>query len=140
MADTDLRQLVDRYVALWNEPDPERRRATVRALWSAEGVHLLQPPEEMRRAAEALGFDRPVLEARGHRALEFRVTRAHQEFVAPGAFVFRPRGDADRLQDVVRFGWEMVPPGGGEAVGAGVEILVLGSDGRIARDYQFIEG
>jgi hypothetical protein len=68
------------------------------------------------------------------------VARAYQEFVAPGTFVFRSRGDADRLRDVVKFRWEMVPRDGGAAAGAGLEILVLGADGRIVGDYQFIEG
>jgi hypothetical protein len=68
------------------------------------------------------------------------VTRAHQEFVAPGTFEFRSLGDADRLRDVVKFRWAMVPRDGGPAAGAGLEILVLGADGRIVSDHQFIEG
>ncbi|MFC7530597.1 hypothetical protein [Actinoplanes sp. GCM10030250] len=140
MADIDLKNLTDLYVSVWGEPDAERRRDTIRRLWSADAVHVLQPPQEMRQAAEGLGFDRLVLEARGHDALESRVTRAYEEFVAPGTFVFRSRGDADRLQDVVKFRWEMVPRTGGDPAGTGLEILLLGPDGRIVSDYQFIEG
>jgi hypothetical protein len=140
MADVDLKNLTDRYVAVWSEPDPERRRAAVRELWSTDGVHVLQPPQEMREAAEGLGFDRLVLEARGHDELEVRVTRSYEEFIAPGTFVFRSRGDAERLHDVVKFHWEMVPRDGGDVAGVGLEILVLGADGRIVSDYQFIEG
>ncbi|NEC66618.1 hypothetical protein [Streptomyces sp. SID9727] len=140
MTAIDIHELTDRYVAVWNEPDAERRRAAVRALWSADAVHVLQPPKEIREAAEGLGFDRLLLEARGHEALDFRVTRAHEEFVAPGTFVFRSRGDAGRLHDLVKFHWEMAPRDGGEAAGVGLEILVLGADGRIVSDYQFIEG
>jgi hypothetical protein len=38
---------------------------------------------------------------------------------------------------VVKFRWEMVPRDGGAPAGSGLEILVLGADGRIAvhRDY-----
>ncbi|MYW09386.1 hypothetical protein GT034_13630 [Streptomyces sp. SID2563] len=140
MADIDIHDLTDRYVAVWNEPDAERRRAAVRALWSADAVHVLRPPQEIREAAEGLGFDRLLLEARGYDALDFRVTRAHEEFVAPGTFVFRSRGNADRIRDVVKFNWEMAPRDGGEAAGVGLEVLVLGPDGRIVSDYQFIEG
>lgn len=140
MADIDLNDLTDRYVAVWNESDKERRHAAVRELWAADAVQVLQPPQEMRQAAERLGFDRLVLEARGHDALEVRVTRAYEEFVAPGTFAFRSRGDADRLHNVVKFGWEMVPRAGGDVAGVGLEILLLDADGRIISDYQFIEG
>ncbi len=140
MVDTELKDLTDRYVAVWSEPDQERRRAAVRELWAGDAVHVLQPPQEMRQAAEGLGFDRLVLEARGHDELEVRVTRAYEEFIAPGTFVFRSRGDAERLRDVVKFRWEMVPRDGGDVAGVGLEVLVLGAEGRIVGDYQFIEG
>jgi hypothetical protein len=134
-----LTELMKRYIAMWNEPDPDRRRAAIRQLWRADAVHLLQSPADIRDRAASLGFDGPVLQARGHDALEARVTRAYDEFVAPGAFVFRPRGDAGRLLDLVTFRWEMVPPGGGEVAGAGLEVLRLDAEDRIAADYQFIE-
>jgi hypothetical protein len=140
MADTDLKNLTDRYVAVWSEPDAERRRAAVRELWSADAVHILQPPQEMRQAAAGLGFSGLVLEARGHKALEERVTRAYEEFVAPGTFEFRSCGDAERLNDVVKFRWQMVSRAGDDVAGTGLEILHLGADGRIVSDYQFIEG
>jgi hypothetical protein len=140
MAEVDIHHLTDRYAAVWNEPDAGRRRAAIRELWSADAIHVLQPPREMVQTAEGLGFDRLVMQARGYDALELRVTRAHEEFVAPGTFVFRSRGNAERLHDVVKFNWEMVPRDGGEVAGVGLEILILGPDGRIASDYQFIEG
>ncbi|PRX60032.1 hypothetical protein B0I32_118176 [Nonomuraea fuscirosea] len=135
----DAEELVGRYVAVWNEPDAGLRRKAVAELWTEDGVQLLQPPQDIREAAAALGVT-PILEARGHEALEARVTRSYEKFVAPGEFFFRPRDNADRLADIVKFTWEMVPTDGGEPVGAGLEILVLGADGRIRTDYQFIEG
>ncbi|MFI5977666.1 hypothetical protein [Streptomyces sp. NPDC051452] len=140
MADIDIHDHTDRYVAVWNEPDAERHRVAIRELWSADAVHVLRPPRESLQTADGLGFDRLVLEARGHHALEFRVTRAHKEFVAPGTFVFRSRGNTERLHDVVKFNWSMAPQDGGEIAGVGLEILLLGPDGRLVSDYQFIEG
>ncbi len=140
MTDINPRDLVGRYVAVWNEPDAELRRKAIHDLWTENGVHILQPPQEIRKAAAGLGFTSTTLEARGYDALEVRVTRAYQEFVAPGEFTFNPRDNADRLDNVVKFNWEMVPSGGGEVAGVGLEILVLDEDGRIKTDYQFIEG
>lgn len=136
---SDPKALVERYVALWMEPDPEVRRKTIRELWAPDGAHMLEPPKEVRDAARALGFHAPALEARGYEALEARVARAHEEFVAPGRFVFRSRNDASRLRDIVKFRWEMVPTGGGAVAGVGLEILVLDREGRVQVDYQFIE-
>jgi hypothetical protein len=140
MTELDLAAFIDRYIAVWNEPDPQHRQAAVRTVWAADAIHVLQPPQEIRQAAADLGFSRAVLEARGHHELEVRVTRAYDEFVAPGTFLFRSRDDADRLHDVVKFRWEMVPRTGGEAAGVGLEILLLGADSRIVSDFQFIEG
>jgi hypothetical protein len=131
--------LRDRYVAIWNEDDPKERRAHVRELWSDDARHLLQPPQEVREQAAALGFPAAVLEARGHDQLEERVARAHDEFVASGKFAFRARGDLMRVGDMVKFGWEMVDGASGEVAGAGVEVLILDHDDRISLDYQFIE-
>jgi hypothetical protein len=140
MITIDPRQLVGRYVAVWNEPDAELRRRAIHELWAEDGAHVLQPPLEIRKAAAGIGFTSASLEARGHDELEVRVTRAYQDFVAPGEFTFRPRENADRLRNIVKFNWEMVPVAGGEAAATGLEILVLGEDGRITTDYQFIEG
>jgi hypothetical protein len=140
VAAVDPTSLVERYVALWNEPDPDVRRAIIRALWAPEGEHVLDPPEELRRPAEALGFGKPALEIRGHAAIETRAARAHEEFVEPGEYVFRPRDNAVRLRDIVKFNWEMVTTATGEVAGAGLDVFVLDGQGRIIVDYQFVEG
>lgn len=140
MTDIAPEEMVRRYVAAWNEPDVGQRRDAIRALWAEDGAHILQPPQDIRQAATTLGFPAATLQARGHSGLEVRVTRAYQEFVAPGKFTFQARDNAERLGDVVKFNWEMISTDGGEVAGVGLEILVLDEDGRIKTDYQFIEG
>jgi hypothetical protein len=136
MTDTEF---VDRYVALWNEPDPERRRAAIAALWTEDGAYILQPPQEMLEIAARPGIGlTAILEARGHAALEARAASVYEEFVGRGAFSLRRRDGVKRVADVVKFGWEMVSQGG-EVAGVGVGILMLAPDGRIRCDYQFIE-
>ena len=139
MSDIDPRELARRYVAAWNEPDAGRRRKAIHDLWTEDGAQIIQPPQEIRAAATALGFMSATLQARGHDALEVRVTRAFEEFVAPGEFAFRARDNAERLDNVVKFNWEMVPTRGGPVAGVGLEIFILDEDGRIKTDYQFIE-
>jgi hypothetical protein len=135
----DPNELSDRYVSLWNEPDPERRRQLVAELWTEDGAHFLQPPREISEFAARPGIGlTATLEARGHEALAARATSAYEEFVVRGAYRFRRRDDITRVADVVTFGWEMVSADG-EVAGAGREFLLLDVDGRIRRDYQFIE-
>jgi hypothetical protein len=134
---TDPQHLTDRYVSIWNEPDSDARNRTIRELWTEDGAHVLQPPEEMRATAATLGME-PKLEIRGHRALEARVARSHEEFVASGQFTFRSQGDATRIGDVVKFHWEAIDADG-RVAGVGLDFLVLDDDGRIRVDYQFIE-
>jgi ribosomal protein L27 len=136
---TQTIDLAERYVAMWNEKDPAAGRGAIRELWTEDAAHILQPPQEMRDTAATIGFFAPTLEARGRAALEARVKRAHDEFVASGEYLFRPRGDTVQLGDVVKFGWDMIAVAGGQPAGAGVEFVILDVYGQIRADYQFIE-
>jgi hypothetical protein len=131
--------ITEKYVSLWNEPDPERRRQLIREVWTEDGSQVLEPPQEMIAAATAIGFRSPRLESRGYEQLEQRVTRAYDEFVGSGQYRFRPRDNASRLDDVLKFGWQMVPADSDDVVAIGLEIAMLAPDGRIRIDYQFIE-
>jgi hypothetical protein len=136
MNNVDVEDLVQQYIGVWIEPDPAVRRKAIEQMWTEDGTHVLHPPAEIRDAASALGFAHPTLEARGYDELEARVTRAYDDFVAPGEYTFRLSAPAVRLNDVVKFSWEMVPVGGGPAVGGGVDMFVL-DGGRVRTDYQF---
>jgi hypothetical protein len=135
----DATALADRYVAVWMEADPAARRRRIEDLWAPGGAHVLEPPQIIRDAARAIGFPGAGLEARGLAALEARVERAHQEFVAPGRFVFRRDGAAVRLLDVVKFRWVMQGIADGAVAAGGLDLLVLDERGRIRVDYQFVE-
>jgi hypothetical protein len=113
-------ELVDRYLAIWNEPDADRRRATIARLWEANAVHFTNS-----------------LEARGYDAIEARVKTAYDKYVATGEYVFKPADDADEHHNAVRLRWKMVPPAGGEVAAEGSVFIILGDDGRIRTDYQF---
>jgi hypothetical protein len=52
----DPKELADRYVAVWIEPDIERRRKGITQLWAEDGVHVLEPPQEVRETAATLGM------------------------------------------------------------------------------------
>src|SRR5919198_255312 len=133
-------ELAAKYVALWNEPDADRRRRMIAELWAEHGRHILQPPQEIRAIAAQPGIAMTaILEAQGHEEIAARVTSAYEHWVGSEGLSFRGRDDADRLGDVVKLHWEAVAKDG-TVFAVGLSFLVLAADGRIARDYTFIVG
>ena len=110
-------QPADRYMALWNEPDADRRRRMIAELWTEDGSHL-QPPQEMREIAASPGIGLAA-------TLE--------------GLSFRARDDAQRLGDVVKFHWEAVADDGSMAA-VGLNVLVVAADNRVQRNYTFVDG
>jgi hypothetical protein len=132
-------ELAEKYFALWNEPDADRRRRMIAELWTEDGRHILQPPQEIRAIAAQPGIGlTAILEARGYEAIEARVASAYEHWVGSEGLSFRGRDDAERLGDVVKFHWEAVSPEG-DVAAVGLVFVILGEDGRIRRDYVFIE-
>ena len=119
---TDRQDFADRYVAVWNEPDPQARRLRIAELWADDGCHFA-----------------PSHDVRGYDALEARVAGAYEEFVERRGFVFRLAGPVDAHHGVMRLKWEMVPPAGGPPAAAGSDVFLFGPDGRVSVDYQFVE-
>jgi hypothetical protein len=115
-------ELVDRYVALWNEPDPDRRRTEIVALWAPGGAHYAKSHTCV-----------------GYAAIEDRVTRSYDHSIAPGVHVFRHARNVEAHHNVVRFNWHMTRKSDDHIAAIGFEFLVLAEDGRIATDYQFID-
>jgi hypothetical protein len=131
-------ELAGKYMALWNEPDADRRRRMIAELWTEDGRHFLQPPQEIRAIAAQPGIAMTaILEARGYEEIEARAASAYEHWVGSEGLSFRGRDDAERLGDVVTFHWEAVAKDG-EVFGAGLNFLVLAADGRIERDYTFV--
>lgn len=119
---TDIATFVGRYIGIWNEPDLECRRQTMRALWQPDAHHLA-------RTIEAAAYD----------GIETRVTNAYEKWVKEKGNVFRLRDGVDGHHDTIKLHWEMLPAAGGDVISVGFDFLVLGEDGRIRTGYQFIE-
>jgi hypothetical protein len=131
-------ELSDSYVTVWNEGDPERRRAMVAELWAPDGEHVLVPPQEVREAAAEMKMA-SVFEVRGHRELEVRVTDAYERFVAAGEYhsgaARTPSASATWSSSYGRWSHPRTAPSSGSES----KFLVIDAEGRIRSDYQFIE-
>jgi SnoaL-like domain len=117
---TSIDEMIRSYVASWNESDPVKRELSIEKTWSPEGIYR-------NATAEFEGYD----------GIAGAVTAAHEAFVANG-FVFT-LANADINHDAVRYRWEMLPARGGEPDSIGTHVAVVGSDGRLVSDHQFID-
>ena len=119
MTATNPQDLAARYMAAWNEADPDRRRALVAALWTEDAT-----------------YRDPVMEGEGHRGIEALIGGVQARF--PG-FRFALSGRApDGFGDRVRFSWDLGPEGG-EAVIQGTDFAMLAEDGRLRAVTGFLD-
>jgi hypothetical protein len=116
---TDLTELVDRYLAVWNEADPQARRRAIGELWTAGG-----------------GYTDPLAAVEGPAAIDGLVSAARAQF--PG-YVFRLGGTVDAHHNTARFSWHLVPEAGGEPLVIGFDVAVATDDGRLDRVYGFLD-
>jgi hypothetical protein len=116
---SDFKDLADRYIAAWNEPDAGARRAAVASLWADDGT-----------------YTDPLASVAGHDAIAALIAGAREQF--PG-FAFRLLGPVDGHHDIGRFAWELVPEAGGESVVEGSDVAVVGEDGRITGVFGFLD-
>ncbi|MEU5535755.1 nuclear transport factor 2 family protein [Streptomyces sp. NPDC020362] len=117
---TDVDQIVQRYAAVWSEPDTAARRRTVAELWAPDGVEFV----------EGARF-------RGHDGLVDRVSEAYGLFVASGEYHVTDDNHVTVHDDVVMFTIRLTyakGPQADEVAWAARVFLVLG-DGRIVQDY-----
>ncbi len=118
-AATPIGEVVDRYIAVWNEPDADARQDAIAGLWTEDGT-----------------YTDPLAAVEGHEAIEAVIVGAREQF--PG-HVFRLLGDVDAHHDIARFGWELVPEGGGESVVIGFDVAVVTDDARLHNVYGFLD-
>jgi len=115
---TETSTLVDTYLAAFNEPDDDRRRALVEEVF-----------------AEDASYVDPVMAAAGTAELTAMIGGAQTQF--PG-HRFVAGDEPDAHHDVVRFGWHLVGPHG-ERVATGLDVASLAPDGRMRTVIGFLQ-
>jgi len=115
----ELNSLIHRYIDAWNEPDGERRRALVAAVWTDDGTYL-----------------DPLMSGAGHDSLATMIGLAQQQFPEHR---FELSFGPDAHNDRVRFAWNLYGPGGEAPVAAGVDFGTVAEDGRLASVTGFLE-
>ena len=113
-----MQEIIERYIASWNETDPEVRRGLVEELWAADGA-----------------YTDPMADVRGRDAIDGLIGAVQQQF--PG-LVFTLGAPADANHDQARFSWHL-GPAGGEPVVIGFDVAVLDPAGQITNVLGFLD-
>jgi len=116
---TSPKTVADRYLALWNEPDPARRQALLDQAWSAAGRYV-----------------DPLMSGQGRDGVGAMIEAARSQFPGHG---FTLRGAPDGHGRHVRFSWTLAPAGGAPIAG-GTDVATLDDDGRITDVIGFLDG
>jgi hypothetical protein len=104
---TDATEIADRYIAMWNETDAERRQAIIAGLWTEDGA-----------------YSDPKLEGTGHEGIGAMVGTVHAHY--PG-YRFARTGPVDMHHGRLRFDWTLAPADG-PALVSGVDFAELSGE------------
>ena len=113
-----MSDIAERYLACWNETDPEARRALIDRHWSEDASYI-----------------DPLAAVAGREAIEATIAAVQAQF--PG-FVFCQLSEMDAHHQQARFGWGLGAPGA-EPMIEGFDVVVIDDEGRIERVYGFLD-
>jgi hypothetical protein len=113
-----MRDLIDRYLACWNETDSTTRREMIAKTWADDADYV-----------------DPLVEVQGHDAIDAAIAATQSQF--PG-HVFTLAGPIATHHDVARFSWELGHDGDDPLV-VGSDVATVAADGRLARVVGFLD-
>ena len=114
---TDVNIIASRYIDLWNERSPERRREILRQHWAADATYV-----------------DPLMSGDGHDGVDALISGVQQRFPD---FRFTLLGKADGFGDHARFSWGLGPDGADSPI-KGTDFAVV-RDGRIKSITGFLD-
>lgn len=109
--------LADRYIALWNETDPTRRRTLIAETF-----------------AEDASYRDPVMQGDGHAGIDTMIAGVQERFAG---HAFSRLGEADGHGDRMRFSWALAPADGA-AIVEGTDFATV-VDGKLASVTGFFD-
>lgn len=114
----NLTDLIDRYIAAWNETDPDRRRQLIAETYTDDAVYV-----------------DPLLTGNGRAGIDAMIAGFQASYPD---HAFRRSSQVESHHDRVRFTWELAP-GDGETIVAGTDVAVISPDIRLQSVTGFID-
>ena len=113
-----MQDTIERYIASWNETNPERRRELLEDLWAADASYV-----------------DPLAVASGRDEIDATIAAVQAQF--PG-FTFTLASLVDAHHNQARFTWGL-GPAGTEPVIVGFDVAVAAADGRLQSVLGFLD-
>ncbi len=113
-----MQEIVERYIASWNETDAPSRRKLVEEIWTDQASYI-----------------DPLAEAHGRDAIDAVIAAVQAQF--PG-FVFTLLGPVDAHHGQARFTWGL-GPANAEPLVIGFDVAVAAEDGRLRTVLGFLD-
>jgi len=114
----DVNTLVQRYFAVWNETDADRRHELIAQTW----------------ADDALYID-PMMRGEGHAGIDAMIQGVQTNFAG---HQFRQISAVDAHNGHLRFAWELAPADG-TVLAAGTDFAVVTADNRLQTVIGFLD-
>jgi hypothetical protein len=118
MSNPTYTDLIDRYIAVWNETNAGRRRELFARTWTENGRYV-----------------DPLMQGEGQAGIDAMFASVQERF--PG-YRFRRTSPVDAHNGRLRFAWHLAPVGG-PALAAGVDFGVIAADGRLQSITGFLD-
>lgn len=115
---TDLQNVAERYIDVWNETDATARRSKIDELYSVEA-----------------GYTDPLADAKGVDAIDATIAAVQQQFAG---LVFSLAGPVDAHHNTARFQWNLGAPGAEEPLVVGFDVAVT-ENGKLTNVYGFLD-
>ena len=116
MPDSATMDVLNAYMAAWNEPDAGKRMALLERAWAEGGIYI-----------------DPLSDVKGRDALSDVIAGLHAQ--QPGASLVLASG-IDQHHNQVRFRWDFIGADGKTAI-QGIDVGEIANDGRLARIIGF---
>jgi SnoaL-like protein len=110
------KEVLEAYMAAWNEPDAAKRMALLERAWADDGVYI-----------------DPMSDVKGRAGLDGAIAGLHAQ--QPGASIVLASG-IDQHHNQVRFRWDFIGADGKVAI-QGIDVGEIAADGRLARIVGF---
>lgn len=115
---SDLQQLAERYIEVWNETDATRRRRLITELFT-----------------DGATYTDPLGAVSGHGGIDEFIARAQGQFTG---LTFRLGSDVDAHHDIARFSWHLCAADAAEPAAIGFDVVVAEA-GRVRQVLGFLD-